>query len=264
MEEKPIIIEECYLYPVKGMTPVATKKLILETGRSPRGDRAFIFACANADIYPESGWVSKRESITILTMPELANIESVYDPNSRRLTLSLGREDQITGSIESVKDRQIIADWLAEKVKQFPKNPLRDRPEREPLKLLGNGETLFTDRGPSQISIGTRESLHDLSQRTQMKIDERRFRANLIVSGVEAWEEFNWTDRQFQIGEAIINITAPLVRCNVINASPQGYGSDLDLTEVLQREYGHINFGVEANVIKAGQVQAGNTMTPIS
>lgn len=261
MANDPGTVEACYLYPVKGMTPLEADALQLEAGRSPLGDRAFIFAFADADLQGDRGWVSKREAVTLLTTPELAQVTSRYDAEARRLILAVPGRDEASANVDKPAEREALAAWLAEVVNQFPSNPLSGRPEREPLQLLGDGETLFTDRGPSQISIGGRESLRELSERAGANVDERRFRSNLMVSGIDAWQEFEWPGRQFRLGEAVIEVTAPLRRCNAINASPEGNGRDLDLTKVLQREYGHINFGVEANVIKGGQVRPGDTMT---
>ena len=84
---------------------------------------------------------------------------SRYDPVARRLTLSVSGREEAAADVDDPKARRALADWLAEVVNQFPSNPLSGRPEREPLQLLGDGETLFTDRGPSQISLGGRESL---------------------------------------------------------------------------------------------------------
>ncbi len=264
MADDQATVEACYLYPVKGMTPLLTNVLHLEAGRSPRGDRAFIFAFADADLQGERGWVSKREAVTLLTTPELAEVASRYDPDTRQLTLSMSGRGEAAANVDQPEERRALEAWLAEVVKEFPSNPLTDRPEREPLQLLGDGETLFTDRGPSQISIGGRESLRELSERAGANVDERRFRSNLMVSGIDAWQEFDWAHRQFRLGEALVEVTAPLRRCNAVNASPEGGGRDLDLTKLLQREYGHIDFGVEANVIEGGRVRPGDTMTAVS
>ena len=64
MANDRMTVEACYLYPVKGMTPLEADGLQLEAGRSPLGDRAFIFAFANADLQGDRGWVSKREAVT--------------------------------------------------------------------------------------------------------------------------------------------------------------------------------------------------------
>ncbi|MYF81138.1 MAG: hypothetical protein F4177_05120 [Chloroflexi bacterium] len=50
---------------------------------------------------------------------------------------------------------------------------------------------------------------------------------------------------------------------NAVNASPTGEGRDLDLMKVLNAEYGHLNFGVEANVVVGGEVQVGDELTVV-
>ena len=58
-------------------------------------------------------------------------------------------------------------------------------------------------------------------------------------------------------------MTAPIQRCNAVNASPTGEGRDLDLMKLLHDEYGHLDFGVEANVIVGGEVNLGDEVSII-
>ena len=69
-------IESCFVYPVKGMTPIEAPSLVLKPGESVEGDRAFVFAFADAERRGAIEWVSKNESITLLSWPELAAIET--------------------------------------------------------------------------------------------------------------------------------------------------------------------------------------------
>ena len=118
MANDQLTVEACYLYPVKGMTPVSNEALDLQTGRSPRGDRAFVFAFADAELQGNRGWVSKRDAVTLLTTPALAAVESQYDPDARRLTLSAASHGESTGQIDTPEDRVALAAWLADVVKQ--------------------------------------------------------------------------------------------------------------------------------------------------
>ena len=60
--------------------------------------------------------------------------------------------------------------------------------------------------------------------------------------------------------EVEIDVTARLVRCNAINASPTGAGRDTELLGVLKDNYGHLDFGVEANVVSGGRVSVGDAI----
>jgi len=253
-------ISGCYLYPVKGMTAQPTETLQLAPGQSALGDRAFVFAFGNAERVGPLGWVSKRQSVTLLNTPELPRIAARYDAAARRLTLAFDGAER-AAEIDDQRQRTALADWLAEIVHSFAENPLRGRPEREPLVLLGDGSSRYTDRGPTQVSLAGRDSLSGLANAAGVDVDFRRFRLNLALDGAAAWSEFEWVGRRARIGAAVeLELTARLQRCNAINASPSGAGRDTELMSVLRSRFGHLDFGVEANVRSGGRVAVGDAV----
>lgn len=255
---QPFRISACYTYPVKGMTAHAVDSLQLAPGQSVLGDRAFVFAFGNADVIGEHGWVSKRQSVTLLNTPYLALVEAGWDPDQRVLSVSLGEQSK-SAQVDDPAARVEIAEWFTDLVLGLPQNPLSGRPEREPLRLLGDGESRFTDRGPTQISLGASSSLADLSNHAGVDVDFRRFRLNFEVDEIDAWGELDWVGKQLTVGpDVVIDVTAPIQRCNAINASPVGEGRDVELMQVLQRAYGHLDFGIEANVLEGGNISVGD------
>lgn len=253
-------IAACYLYPVKGMTAQPAETLQLAPGQSALGDRAFVFAFGNAERVGSIGWVSKRQSVTLLNTPDLPRVAAAFDPERGELRLTFEDEER-RADIAEQRQRTALADWLADVVHSFADNPLRGRPEREPLVLLGDGSSRYTDRGPTQISLAALDSLHDLGKAADREVDFRRFRLNFSLDSTEAWSEFNWVGRRARIGVDVeIEITARLQRCNAINASPSGAGRDAELMGVLQSAYGHLDFGVEANVFSGGRAAVGDAL----
>ena len=257
-------IADCYTYPVKGMTTVSAPSVSLQPGESVVGDRAFIFAFGNAEKLGELGWVSKRQSVTLLNTPYLPWIESGWDEAARTLTITVKGQSE-SACVDVPAERARLAAWMTDVVLGLPENPLRGRPEREPLQLLGDGAARFTDRGPTQISLGGLASLQDLADQAGVDVDMRRFRLNFAVDGVDAWAEMDWVGRRVRLGESVeIEVTAPIQRCNAVNASPTGAGRDLDLMKLLHAEYGHLNFGVEANVVAGGVVRPGDAVAVLA
>ena len=253
-------IAACYLYPVKGMTAQPAETLQLAPGQSALGDRAFVFAFGNAERVGSIGWVSKRQSVTLLNTPDLPRVAAAFDPERGELKLVFEGEER-RADIAEQRQRTALADWLADVVHSFADNPLRGRPEREPLVLLGDGSSRYTDRGPTQISLAALDSLNDLSNAADREVDFRRFRLNFSLDSAEAWSEFDWVGRRARIGADVeIEITARLQRCNAINASPSGAGRDAELMGVLQSAYGHLDFGVEANVLSGGRAAVGDAL----
>ena len=255
-------VEACYLYPVKGMTARRADALRLAPGCSAEGDRAFVFAFADAERRGPIGWVSKRQSVTLLNTPALARIAASFDDERGLLSLSADGETR-SAAVDGPREREALAAWFADVVRALDDNPLAGHPEREPLELLGDGSSRFTDRGPTQISLASNASLADLSERAGGEVDMRRFRLNLALDGVAAWDEFDWVGRSLQIGEATVEVSARLQRCGAINADPAGGGRDMDLMRQLLDHYQHLDFGVEANVVAGGIVRPGDPVRPL-
>ncbi|MCY3887129.1 MAG: MOSC domain-containing protein [Chloroflexi bacterium] len=253
-------VAACYLYPIKGMTCAPADYLDLEAGSTARGDRAFVFAFADADVGPD-GWVSKHEALTLVNTPQLASITASYSTEARRLVLAAPKHGEVSGSIDDPGERRVLADWLTEVVLGFEKHPLAVRTTRLPLQLLGDGTARFADRHAEQISLGAEESARALSERAGRDVALSRFRLNLAVRGLEPWGEFAWAGQRLAIGEAELHVTAPLKRCKAVNASPHGGGRDIPVLDLLQSAYGHLDFGVEAAVRRGGRIKPGDPIT---
>ena len=253
-------VAACYLYPIKGMTCAPADHLDLEAGSTALGDRAFVFAFADANVGPD-GWVSKHEALTLVNTPQLASIAASYSTEARRLVLAAPKHGAVSGSIDDSGERRALADWLTEVVLGFEKHPLTARATRLPLQLLGDGTARFADRRPEQISLGAEESARVLSERAGLDVALSRFRLNVAVRGLEPWGEFAWTGHRLTIGDAELQVTAPLKRCKAVNASPGGGGRDIPVLDLLQSEYGHLDFGVEAAVRRGGRIKPGDPIT---
>ena len=47
-----------------------------------------------------------------------------------------------------------------------------------------------------------------------------RFRANVVLAGLPAWEEFSWVGRTVELGEARLKVLSRTVRCEATNFDP--------------------------------------------
>ena len=76
-------------------------------------------------------------------------------------------------------------------------NPLAGHPERLPLRVIGDGLTpRYHDAEAGQVTLHGRESLHALTAAlAHTAVSERRFRSNIALEGLGAWEELRWVGR---------------------------------------------------------------------
>src|SRR5690606_3913213 len=92
--------------------------------------------------------------------------------------------------------RALACERVAEFVLNTPEGARLQEPGRLPLALLGDGRTSqFQDRPRGFISLHGRASLLALGEALEADLDESRFRSNIAVDGLEAWDELGWAGR---------------------------------------------------------------------
>jgi uncharacterized protein YcbX len=119
-------------------------------------------------------------------------------------------------------------------------NPLTNHPERLPLKLVGDGTCpRYQDNEAGQVTLHSRESLaatavalHDPG------LSELRFRSNIAIEGVEAWQEQEWLTHRLRIGGVELDVVKPKVRCLATHANPATGERDLKVMQTLVSAFG--------------------------
>ena len=91
-------------------------------------------------------------------------------------------------------------------------------------------------------------------------IDPLRFRANVYFDGEVAWREHDWIGAEIGLGAARLRVVSPITRCAATEVNPATAARDLDVPAALDRNFGHIDIGIFAEVISAGQVALGDAL----
>mgnify|MGYP006090790937 FL=1 len=133
------------------------------------------------------------------------------------------------------------------------KDEARDRPK---LVEVAEGHVLSDHNNPV-VSIINEASVKDLERVVGKEIDPRRIRCNLLIDGIKAWAEIDLCGKQIKIGDAVLEVTVLIDRCGATNVNPVTAERDLNIPKDLQRDYGNIDCGVYARVIKSGCVTFG-------
>ena len=95
-------------------------------------------------------------------------------------------------------------------------------------------------------------------------VDERRFRMNFGVDGLDAHGEDGWLGRRVAIGAAVVVPRGNVGRCVVTTQSPETGQTDLDTLKALAAYRGHLEateplpFGTHAAVVEPGRVRVGD------
>jgi uncharacterized protein YcbX len=220
-----------YRYPVKGFGPERCESLDVLPQGGVAGDRALAFRFANAAA-ADDAWGVKHECVALVNTPGLARLD---------LQVSGGRL-RIAGLVDddlSPQGRERIAAALQEYVLGLDVNPLSGHPGRLPLKLVGDAATpRYQDRGSDEVTLHGRASLAAaaLSAGTA-ELDEVRFRSNVAVEGLAAWEEQGWEGRRIRIGDLAFRFERPKARCLATHANPRTGERDLPLMQTLLKAW---------------------------
>ncbi len=120
----------------------------------------------------------------------------------------------------------------------------------------GTEEVSFADGYP-YLLVGE-SSLKALESETGQTLDILRFRPNLVVSGDAPYAEFTY--RQLQVGEAVLNGLKPCERCVVTTIDPATgqQGKEPLRTLARSRVEGKVVFGQHASLYRPGTINTGD------
>ncbi len=214
-----------YIYPVKSLKGIAVDSHPL-TAQGLAGDRHWMV------VMPNGRFVTQRQ------LPQMATVSTALD--ARQLVLSAEgcgsisvARDSAGGSpceatvwrddCEAIDEGAEVSAWLTEAL-QSPK-PLRlvrlreqfTRPQSKPDLLGANTSTHFADAAPYLVAY--QASLDELNRQLQQRglapVDIRRFRPNILVSGLEAFAEHRVSQLRHSRQHYVLRHCFPCQRCTI-------------------------------------------------
>jgi uncharacterized protein len=111
-------------------------------------------------------------------------------------------------------------------------------------------------------------SLNDLNSRLPSKVEMRRFRPNVVISGALPWVEDTW--RVIRIGAVTFRVAKPCARCVVTTREPDT-GTQIDPLEPLKTlatfhraANGGVIFGQNMIPDMIGEIRVGDPVEVLS
>jgi uncharacterized protein YcbX len=226
-------ITALYRYPVKGLTPERRERLTVLPGGRVAGDRVLNFRFADAPV-ADIEWCRKYHGVVLANTPGLARLTCHFDEARGRLKLAFGGQVLADDTLDEA-GRQRLVDALTGYVLSLNENPLKGEPTRLPLKLVGDGVTpRYQDNSGGQVTLHSRASIDSAGMALgDAQLDEARFRHNIVIDGVAAWEELNWVGRRLRAGGVLFESVVPKVRCLATHANPVTGERDLKVMQTL-------------------------------
>ncbi|MBO3464435.1 MOSC domain-containing protein [Aetokthonos hydrillicola Thurmond2011] len=264
-----IHVQQLFIYPVKGLSPQKCDRVLLQVGHGIPGDRTFALMYQEEDSLHHScydvPWMKKKHFITQNDWSALGALDSYYDAAINTLTVKRDGVELLVADTVSPSGRDRIAAFFTGYLAAIHPTHAARHPERAPLQFVGEfGKTRYPDREPAHISIVSQATINHLSELAGQTVDVRRFRPNIVLEGVSAWEEFDWVGQEMQIGTARIAITARINRCLNIHVNPETGEQDIALLSLLQKHFKHTQTGVVAKIITSGSMEIGDQISDIN
>lgn len=211
-----------FRHPVKGFTPERRDEMIVQADGRVAGDRvlAFRFADAAAPEHRDGldHW-PKSKGLALQDFPALAALTLSYDDRERRIRISHGDRLLVDAALDA-DGRAELETAVTQYVLDSPDAARLRRSGRLPLVLVGDGERArFQDRARGYVSVHSTASVAALGDALEQPIDDRRFRSNIVIDGVDAWDELSWAG-EVRIGDVVFTTDGPIVRCLATHANP--------------------------------------------
>lgn len=240
-------LAQIWRYPVKSHGREAIAAARLTAGECLPGDRIWAIAheASKAD---NSAWSPCSGFTRVASSPALAAIQAQLLDDGQTVTLSHPEQHSLTVAPDQQPDRLLA--WVT---------PLTAAGRAAPARVIRVPGRGLTDSDYPSLTIGNLASHRAVEGRLGRSLQIERWRANLWLDGLPAWEEFDWIGREVQIGGATLRIVERTGRCAAPSANPDNGRRDADLLAFLDQQWNHTDFCVHAQVTQSGPIATGDT-----
>ena len=246
-------IQAIHRYPVKGLTPEPLPRTTLAVRQTIPCDRMYAIENGPSGFDPaEPGYLPKQRFLMLMRNARLAELRTAFDEASHTLTIRSENREAARGDLRTPEGRAAIETFFAE----FCADELRGPP-----KVLHAAGHSFSDVARKVISIINLASVAALEEAAGAPVHPLRFRGNLQVDGWPAWHEFDLLNAEIAIGpSARLKVVKRIVRCAATEVDPDTGIRDLPVPRTLRDHFGHVDCGVYAEVIEAGDIAVGDAI----
>lgn len=244
-------VQSIYRYPVKGLSPDPLAKVSLTVGGTLPADRLYAIENGPTGFDPaHPAYFPKQRFLMLMRNERLAALKTTYDDASHTLVIGHDGGEAARGDLRTAEGRAVIEAFMA----SFCADELNGAPRV----LYGDGHS-FSDVAKKVVSIINLASVAAVETVVGRPVDPLRFRANLYVTGWPAWHEFDLLRRELTVGGVRLKVVKRIVRCAATNVDPQTGARDMEIPPTLMRTFNHMDCGVYAEVIGAGDIAVGDS-----
>lgn len=241
-------VQAIHRHPVKGLNADALPEVPLEAGAGLPQDRRFALALADSPFDPTHPvWLRKTHFLMLMRDEALARVDAHYDEADHRLVIRQGGRARVEADLEDPAGRDEIESFFQDLLGL-----------EAPPRLVEAPGHMFSDNPDQLVSVINLATVREIEAIAGIPVDARRFRANVYVEDLPAFEEAGWVGNPVRLGSAQARAVSTITRCAATNVNPETALRDLNLPALLKRAYGHIECGVYLEVTDAGAVAVGD------
>ncbi|MEL7430088.1 MAG: MOSC domain-containing protein [Pseudomonadota bacterium] len=246
------ILETIYWFPVKGLPGISLPHTHLADSQGIPHDRRYAIT---RGVEASGDWMPSRYFYINSYVDGMLDFTvEDYSPDHVRYSNRLGQ------SIELKFDDPRSIDKANRQLSGFIRNLPVDLDLPAPkITSRRDGGNLW-DYLDTPLSIINTSSVDAIGRALDVSLDPLRFRGNLNLSGMAAWDELNLMGKRIRIGEAEIEVIRPIVRCPTPGVNPANGDRDIDFAKAMPEAFGHAYCGMYAFTAKPGRVSASDTM----
>lgn len=248
-------VEAIYRYPVKGLSGENLATVTMTEGQSLPYDRVYAVARGKSGIDQNNPvWAGKANFLQLMRIEKLATLETVFDDETDVLTIKRQGRQVSRGKLNDQMGRTLIEQFFA----AYLKDELRTPP-----KLVKAAGQAFSDTDKPFVSFINLASVKDIERVIPRPIDPMRFRGNILVNDLPAWQEFDWVGSKIKVGTAVFKVEERIGRCAATNVDPKSGERDMTIPRDLVRGFQHSDCGVYATCIEGGEIKPGDGISLI-
>ena len=242
-------VAEIWRHPVKAHGRERMDQVTLTAGKSMPWDRVWAVAHERSCFDPENpSWNPPGDFSRGASSPRLQQIECVTDPAYRTITFSHPDCASITINPDDHGQACEFIQWVT---------PLSLGARLLPARLVKAPGEAMTDTGYQSISLINLNSHKAIAQHLGQEISSLRWRGNLLIEGLPAWEELTWPGKTLRLGDIELEVIEPIGRCRMTEANPETGIRDADTLKALREGFDHQDCGVYVKVKTGGLLMQG-------
>lgn len=248
------ILESIHAFPIKGFPGVSLSSTRLKEGDGIPNDRRY---AVTRGVAPSGNWMPARnyyinsqvDGMMMFRLDQASDCTvKITNPAGQDITIDPRLTDSIT-----------LANLT---LPRFMKHVgvKEDLPPPQLVERSNLGNWDYPDTPISIINAGT---VRAISDGLGVAMDALRYRGNLVLNGLPAFDEFAYMGKRIRIGKAEIEVMRPIVRCPTPGVNTATGERDIDFEKLLPETFGHAYCGMYAIVVKTGEISTSDTVTVI-